>query len=259
MPTHAIVSRQHWIAARQALLAKEKELTRARDRLAAERRALPWVRIDKSYGFDGPRGRETLEDLFDGRSQLIVQHFMFAPEDAEGCPGCSFCADHVDAAFQHLEHHDVSFVAVSRAPFGTLDAYRKRMGWNFKWVSSGGGDFNYDFNVSFAGDDLTKGKVFYNYTMIETSMQDLPGHSVFYKDAEGGIFHTYSSFWRGTEELIGAYKYLDLTPNGRNENGPTHAMMDWMKRHDQYAGAAAGDDCCHAATGAAERKTVAPS
>jgi predicted dithiol-disulfide oxidoreductase (DUF899 family) len=257
MQTHTTVSREQWIAARQALLAKEKELTRARDRLSAERRALPWVRIDKSYTFDGPRGRETLGDLFDGRSQLIIQHFMFAPGDAEGCPGCSFCADHVDAAFQHLEHHDVSFVAVSRAPLATLEAYRKRMGWSFKWVSSGDSDFNYDFHVSFAKVDLAKSKVFYNYAMIETSMQDLPGHSVFYKDADGGIFHTYSSYGRGTEEVIGAYKYLDLTPNGRNENGPSHAMMDWMKRHDQYEGAAAGNDCCHAATDQTQSKTAA--
>jgi predicted dithiol-disulfide oxidoreductase (DUF899 family) len=248
MQTHTTVSREQWIAAREALLAREKELTRARDRLSAERRALPWVRVDKPYTFDGPRGRETLSDLFNGRSQLIIQHFMFAPEDAEGCPGCSFCADHVDAAFQHLVHHDVSFAAVSRAPLGVLEAYRKRMGWNFKWVSSGGSDFNYDFHVSFAKDDLAKGKVLYNYTMIDTSMQDLPGHSVFYKDADGGIFHTYSSYGRGTEEVIGAYMYLDLMPNGRNENGPFHAMMDWMKRHDQYEGAADAHGCCHAAT-----------
>jgi predicted dithiol-disulfide oxidoreductase (DUF899 family) len=251
MQTHDIVSREQWIAARKALLAHEKELTRARDRLSAERRALPWVRIDKPYTFDTPPGRKTLADLFDGRSQLIVQHIMFGPDEGEGCPGCSFCADHVGAAFQHLVHHDVSFVAVSRAPLAILEAYRKRMGWNFRWVSSGDSDFNYDFHVSFAKDDLAKGKVFYNYAMIDTSMQDLPGHSVFYKDADDSIFHTYSSFGRGTEEVIGAYMYLDLTPNGRNENGPHHAMMDWMKRHDEYGGAPIGHDCCHAATDAA--------
>ena len=255
MQTHTTVSREQWNVAREALLAREKEFTRARDRLSAERRALPWVEIDKSYTFEGPRGRETLGDLFGGRSQLVIQHFMFGPDDTEGCPGCSFCADHVDAAFQHLEHHDISFVAVSLA---MLEAYRRRMGWNFKWVSSGGGDFNYDFHVSFAKDELAKGKVLYNYAMIDTSMQDLPGHSVFYKDADGGIFHTYSSYGRGTEELIGAYKYLDLTPNGRNENGPYHAMMDWMKRHDQYEGATGGPDCCHAATDQPQGKPTTP-
>src|SRR5258708_2141793 len=212
MQAHNIVSREQWIAARKALLAHEKELTRARDGLSAERRALPWVRIDKPYSFEGPKGRETLADLFDGRSQLIVQHFMLAPGETEGCPGCSFCADHVDGAFRHLAHHDVSFAAVSRAPLATIEAYRKRMGWDFKWVSSNGSDFNYDFQVSFTKDQLAKGKVFYNYEMTESSMQDLPGHSVFTRDASGSIFHTYSSYGRGTEDVIGAYMYLDLTP-----------------------------------------------
>jgi predicted dithiol-disulfide oxidoreductase (DUF899 family) len=254
---HNIVTHDQWIAARQALLAHEKEATRARDRLSAERRALPWVRIDKTYTFDTPQGSETLGDLFDGRSQLIIQHFMFGPDETEGCPGCSFCADHVDAAFQHLKHHDVSFAAVSRAPLASLEAYRKRMGWIFKWVSSNGSDFNYDFQVSFARDDLANGRVLYNYAMIETSMQDLPGHSVFYKDADGSVFHTYSSYGRGTEEVIGAYMYLDLTPNGRNENGPYHAMMDWMKRHDEYEGGAGTHCCCNSVSGQTEVKTAA--
>jgi predicted dithiol-disulfide oxidoreductase (DUF899 family) len=259
MHMHDTVSREQWIAARQALLAQEKELTRARDRLSAQRRALPWVRIDKPYTFDGPNSRETLSDLFGGHSQLIVQHFMLAPDETEGCPGCSFCADHVDGAFRHLAHHDVGFVAVSRAPLKTIEAYRRRMGWDFKWVSSNGSDFNYDFQVSFTKDDLAKGKVFYNYEMTESSMQDLPGHSVFFKDPDGGIFHTYSSYGRGTEDVIGAYMYLDLTPNGRNENGLYHNMMDWIKRHDEYEGAAGGHHCCGPEAGEAQRRTAASS
>lgn len=247
MQTHNTVSREQWIAARKALLAQEKEFTRARDRLSAERRALPWVRIEKPYSFDGPHGRETLGDLFDGRSQLVIQHFMFAPEQTEGCPYCSFAADHVDGAFLHLGHHDVSFAAVSRAPLAAIEAYRKRMGWNFKWVSSNASDFNYDFHASFTKDELAKGKVFYNYAMTQSPMEDLPGHSVFYKDADGSIFHTYSSYGRGTEQVIGAYAYLDLLPNGRNETGPSHSLMDWVKRHDQYEPGAGTHDCCGAA------------
>jgi predicted dithiol-disulfide oxidoreductase (DUF899 family) len=257
MQAHNTVSREQWIAARKELLAHEKELTRARDRLSAERRALPWVRIDKAYTFDAVGGRETLGDLFGGRSQLIVQHFMLGPDETEGCPGCSFCADHVDGAFRHLVHHDVSFVAVSRAPLETIEAYRKRMGWDFKWVSSNGSDFNYDFQVSFTKDDLAQGKIFYNYEMTESAMQDLPGHSVFYKDADGSIFHTYSSYGRGTEEVIGAYMYLDLTPIGRNETGPYHNLMDWVKRHDQYRDNASSHDCCGSTTEQAQPKTAA--
>ena len=235
MTTPKIVSRDEWLAARKALLKKEKELTRARDRIAAERRELPWVKIDKQYVFDTIDGKKTLADLFEGRSQLIVQHFMFGPDWEAGCTGCSFGADHVDAAWQHLKHHDVTFVAIARAPIAKLEAYRKRMGWHFKFASSHGSDFNYDFHVSFTKDDLAKGKVYYNYEMIESSMDELPGGSVFIKDAAGDIYHTYSDYGRGGEEVISAYMLLDVTPKGRNES----SAMDWVKRHDEYESAPA--------------------
>lgn len=234
MEAHKIVSREDWIAARQALLAKEKELTRLRDKLSGERRALPWVKVEKTYVFDGPQGKETLAELFDGRSQLVVQHFMLGPGWKEGCVGCSFGADHVEGSLVHLGHHDVSFVAVSRAPLAEIEAYRKRMGWRFKWVSSNGSDFNYDYNVSFTPDDLAKGKVFYNYAMIDAGIDELPGVSVFYKDEAGDIFHTYSAYARGTEALLTAYAVLDMTPKGRNETGPGHNLTDWVRRHDEY-------------------------
>jgi predicted dithiol-disulfide oxidoreductase (DUF899 family) len=227
---HAIVPREEWLAARKALLAKEKELTRLRDQLSAERRELPWVKVEKEYVFDTADGKKTLAELFEGRSQLIVQHFMFGPDWEQGCTGCSFWADHTDAAYAHLKHHDVTYVAVSRAPLAKLEAYKKRMGWRFNWVSSYGSDFNYDFHVSFTKDDLAKGKVYYNYEMAEESMEELPGDSVFYKDENGDIFHTYSSYGRGGEEVLGAYMLLDITPKGRNESGP----MDWVRRHDEY-------------------------
>ncbi len=230
MEPHRIVSREKWTAARKKLLAKEKELTRARDKLSAERRKLPWVKVEKDYVFDTTEGKKTLADLFDGRSQLIVQHFMFGPDWDEGCPGCSFEADHVDAAYMHLRHHDVTYVAVARAPLAKLEAYRKRMGWRFKLVSSAGSDFNYDYHVSFTGDELAQGKVYYNFELTDSEMEDLPGGSVFCKDAAGDIFHTYSSYGRGGEEVLGAYMLLDVTPKGRNESGP----MDWVRRHDEY-------------------------
>lgn len=236
MEPHKIVSQEKWTAARKKLLAKEKELTRARDKLSAERRKLPWVKVEKDYVFDTPEGKKTLADLFEGRSQLIVQHFMFGPDWDEGCPGCSFEADHVDAAYMHLQHHDVTYVAVARAPLAKLEAYRKRMGWRFKLVSSDGSDFNYDYHVSFTKDDLAKGKVYYNYATTDSEMEDLPGGSVFYKDAAGDIYHTYSSYGRGGEEVLGAYMLLDVTPKGRNESGP----MDWVRRHDEYEDERAG-------------------
>ncbi|MFZ5790191.1 MAG: DUF899 domain-containing protein [Pseudomonadota bacterium] len=244
MPQHRIVSRDEWLAARKALLAKEKELTRLRDRLNAERRALPWVRVEKSYLFDTPRGKRTLSDLFEGRSQLFVQHFMFAPDWEEGCIGCSFAADHIDGAVVHLEHHDVTFVAVSRAPLAKLQAYKKRMGWRFKWVSSEGSDFNYDYHVSFTKEELAKGKVYYNYEMIDAAIEDLPGASVFYKDEKGDIYHTYSAYARGGEELLGTYVILDATPKGRNETGPHYNLMDWVKRRDQYEDGKGSSSCC---------------
>jgi predicted dithiol-disulfide oxidoreductase (DUF899 family) len=241
---HRIVSRDEWLAEHRQHLAKEKEHTRQRDRLNAERRELPWVEVEKTYAFDGPNGRQTLADLFGGRSQLIVQHFMFGPGWGEGCTGCSFGADHVDAARQHLEHHDVSFAAVSRAPWPELEAYRKRMGWRFNWVSSFESDFNYDYHVSFTKEDEAKGKVFYNYEIQDYGMDELPGISVFYKDERGRIFHTFSAFGRGDELLIGTYNYLDFAPKGRNETGPNFNLMDWVRRHDQYEGSGEKASCC---------------
>jgi predicted dithiol-disulfide oxidoreductase (DUF899 family) len=242
---HKIVSRDEWIAARKAHLAREKELTRLRDRLSAERRALPWVKVEKEYVFDTPEGKKTLADLFGGRSQLVVRHFMFSPDWEEGCVGCSFGADHVDGANQHLTHHDVTFVAISRAPLAKLEAYKRRMGWRFPWVSSAGSDFNYDYHVSFTPAEIAKGKVYYNYETADASIDELPGSSVFYKDEAGNIFHTYSSYGRGNEEAIGTYMLLDLTPKGRNETGPHHNLMDWVRRHDQYENAERVGACCH--------------
>lgn len=234
MEPHRIASREEWLAARKALLAKEKAFTRTRDALAEERRALPWVRIDKDYVFDGPDGQVSLADLFDGRSQLIVYHFMFGPDWEEGCVGCSFNADHVDAARQHFERNDLSYVAVSRAPFTKLDAYRRRMGWRFRWVSSEHSDFNFDFNVSFTPDRIVDGKVFYNFAMRDDPETDeLSGTSVFLKDESGAIFHTYSHFARGGELQLGAYSYLDLTPRGRNEHLRGN-LTDWVRHHDRY-------------------------
>ena len=240
--THEIVSRSEWTTARAKLLAEEKELTRLRDRVSERRRDLPWVKVEKNYGFDGPNGRETLSDLFDGRSQLVVRHFMFGPDWEEGCVGCSFWSDHLDGALVHLEHHDVTVVVVSRAPFGKIEAFRRRMGWRFKWVSSFGSDFNYDFGVSFTPEQLASGKVVYNYGLTDRVGEEMPGTSVFYKDPDGQIAHTYSSFARGGEAMLGTYALLDLTPKGRDENGPGHNLTDWVRHHDRYNSAVAS--CC---------------
>jgi len=234
MEHNLIVTRDEWLTARKALLAKEKEATRALDTLSAERRKLPWVKVEKNYAFDGPNGKETLADLFDGRSQLIVYHFMFGSGWKEGCVGCSFLADNIDGALVHLEHHDVTYVAVSRAPFPEIEAYKRRMGWRFKWVSSYGNDFNYDYHVSFAKDDLAKGKVFYNYAMQDLQSEEMSGRSVFYTDANGDIFHTYSSYARGGDMFLSTYAFLDITPKGRNETGPNHDLSDWVRHHDRY-------------------------
>jgi predicted dithiol-disulfide oxidoreductase (DUF899 family) len=254
---HRIISRDEWLQARTALLAKEKEMTRQRDRLAAERRDLPWVKVDKTYTFDTPAGKQTLSDLFEGRSQLIIKHFMLAPGQKEGCVGCSFESDHAEAALVHLQHHDVSYVAVARAPLNEIEAFKRRMGWTFPWVSSFGSDFNYDFNASFTPEQLTNGTAFYNYRTGPLPLEDLSGLSVFYKDSNGDIFHTYSSFGRGGEERLSTYVYLDMTPMGRNETGPNHSLTDWVRHHDRYGAAghvsavgrwvAAEDDaaCCH--------------
>ncbi len=233
MQPNRIVSRDEWIAARKRHLAEEKELTRLRDRLSAERRRLPWTKVEKAYVFDGPNGKESLFDLFDGRSQLIIYHFMFGASWEEGCPSCSFLADGFDGAIVHLKHRDVTLVAVSRAPLAKLEGYRKRMGWRFKWLSSLGSDFNQDFHVSFASEELEQGDVYYNYTMTNFPIEEAPGVSVFHKDETGAVFHTYSSYARGLDSLIGPYHYLDLVPKGRDEAGLAFTMA-WVHRHDQY-------------------------
>lgn len=254
--SHEVVSREQWLAARTQLLAEEKEFTRMRDQLSARRQALPWVKVEKSYVFEGPNGPVRLADLFEGRSQLIVKHFMFGPDWEEGCVGCSFECDHVEGALVHLTHHDVSYAAVSRAPFAKIDAYKRRMGWRFNWVSSFGNDFNYDFNVSFTPEQIASGEVYYNYARRPIQSDEMSGRSVFYKDGSGEIFHTYSAFARGGEQFLGTYSYLDITPNGRNEtiNGN---LTDWVRHHDRYdtgdrvdpnghaVAAEDADDCCH--------------
>ncbi len=230
-----MVSRGAWTTARRALLRKEKALTRRHDALCEERRALPWVRVDKAYTFEGADGPATLSDLFGGRSQLIIQHFMMGPGWKEGCTGCSFMADHIDAARMHLEPHDVTVVVVARATLPEIDAFRARMGWKFRWVSSHGSDFNYDFHVSFTPRQIAEGRVVYNYASSDTEEEECPGVSVFFKDADGTVYHTYSTYSRGEESLVGAYHFLDLTPRGRNETGPHFNLMDWVRLHDQYA------------------------
>lgn len=234
MIEHEVVTRDQWTTARKAFLKKEKEYTRLRDKLSAERRKLPWVRIDKTYVFDTLRVKCTLADLFEGKSQLIIKHFMLAPGQKEGCVGCSFEVDHVEGALTHFRHHDVAFASVARAPIAEIEAYRRRMGWTFPFVSSYGSDFNYDFNVSFTKDEVVKGTGNYNYETTDVGIEDLSGLSVFYKSPEGEIFHTYSTFGRGGEEILGAYMFLDMTPKGRNETGPNHDLTDWVKLHDRY-------------------------
>src|SRR5262245_27906740 len=232
---HRIVSRDEWLAARKAHLAREKEFTRLRDRLSAERRALPWVKVEKPYAFDGPEGKETLADLFAGRSQLIVYHFMLGPEWQEGCKSCSVLAEHIDGSVIHLAHRDVTLVVVSRAPLAKIAAFKKRMGWRFKWVSSYGSDFNSDYHVSFTQDDVAKGETYYNYALRESPSEgEAPGVSVFYKDGAGDIFHTYSAYARGLDMLVGAYNYLDLVPKGRDEDGLAFTMA-WVRHHDRYS------------------------
>ncbi|MGA7524705.1 MAG: thioredoxin family protein [Acidobacteriaceae bacterium] len=234
-----VVSKEEWLSARLELLAREKELTRQRDAVDAARRALPWVRVEKEYVFDGPAGKVTLAELFEGRSQLIVQHFMFAPGWKEGCVGCSFKSDHIDGILPHLEPHDVSFVSVSRAPFAEIEAFRRRMGWRFRWVSSYGSDFNYDFHVSFTDEEIAAREVYYNYKKQPFEIEERSGDSVFFRDQSGVIFHTYSTFGRGDEMVDTTYMYLDMTPKGRNENGPHFDLMDWARHHDRYAQEAA--------------------
>jgi predicted dithiol-disulfide oxidoreductase (DUF899 family) len=246
---HRVVSRDDWVAERKTLLAHEKELTRLRDQTARERRALPWVRIDKNYVFDAPEGRRTLAELFDGRRQLLVQHFMLAPGWEQGCPSCSFMADHNDGMNVHLAHRDVTFVAVSRAPLAEIEHFRRRMGWRFKWVSSHGTDFNRDFGVTFTPEEVAKGKLYYNYGVWPFASEEWPGISVFYKVDAGDVFHTYSTYGRGVEVMMGAYNLLDLTPKGRDERDVDY-KMEWVRHHDRYEptprakAAPAVNSCC---------------
>ncbi|HKZ04276.1 MAG TPA: thioredoxin family protein [Methylomirabilota bacterium] len=234
MDTPNVVSREEWLRARKALMAKEKEFTRQRDRLTAERQALPWVRVDKEYVFDSRQGTVTLADLFDGRSQLFVKHFMLGPGQVTQCVGCSLEVDHIDGLLEHLHNHDVSYVAVARAPLDEIEAVRRRMGWRFPWVSSYRSDFNYDFNVSFRPEEIAAGRAFYNYEHVALPIEDLSGDSVFFRDARGQIFHTYSTFARGGEEFLGIYRYLDVTPKGRMEEGPFRSLTDWVRPRNMY-------------------------
>src|SRR6266702_4682936 len=217
-----VVSQAEWLAARKELLSKEKEFTRLRNELSRQRRELPWERLEKEYVFDGQNGKETLADLFDGKSQLIVYHFMFGPGWGEGCPSCSLLSDHIDGSVVHLAARDASLVVVSRAPLPQIEAFKKRMGWRFKWVSSFGNDFNRDYHVSFTKDELEQSKAYYNYKLGQFPAEEAPGVSVFYKDAAGAIFHTYSAFARGLDILVGTYNLLDLVPKGRDE-----AALPW--------------------------------
>jgi predicted dithiol-disulfide oxidoreductase (DUF899 family) len=230
---HNVVSHDEWLAARRQLLAAEKQFTRLRDQLSQQRRDLSWERVDKEYIFNGPNGKEMLADLFAGRSQLIIYHFMFGPGWAEGCPGCSFWADNFNGIVVHLKHRDMTMLPVSHAPLEKLQAYQKRMGWTFKWMSSYGTDFNYDYHVSFTPDERATGKVDYNYNVQEFPSEEAPGISVFHKNEKGEVFHTYSCYARGLDMMNTAYHYMDLAPKGRDEDSlpSTHA---WLRRHDQY-------------------------
>jgi len=242
---HPVVSADLWLAERRALLAREKELVRLGDEIARARRALPWERVAKDYVFDAHAGRRSLADLFAGRRQLLVQHFMFGPGWAHGCPSCSYMADHSDGMTVHLANRDVSFVAVSRAPLADIERFKQRMGWKFDWVSSAGNDFNQDFHVSFDAEDRVEGAVYYNYGMTRFPNTEAPGISVFYRDDAGEILHTYSTFGRGVEVMMGTYRMLDLVPKGRAERDVPN-KMEWVRHHDCYEPAAQASACCDA-------------
>ena len=233
---HPVVSQEEWLKQRLMLMEKEKQYMRAGDELAAEVRALPWVKVEKSYTFTSPEGDLMLADLFKQHSQLLIKHFMMEPGQEWQCEGCSLESDHVDGLLPHFEHHDMSYVAVARAPIEQIEAVRKRMGWKFCWVSSYKSDFNYDFHVSFRPEEVKAGKTIYNFREKKIGPQTytLSGHSVFYKNAKGEIFHTYGTFGRGSEQFMGIYGYFDVLPKGREEYGPNHALPDWAKVHDQY-------------------------
>jgi predicted dithiol-disulfide oxidoreductase (DUF899 family) len=237
MEAPRVVSPAEWLAARKELLRKEKESTQLRDELSRQRRELPRERVEKAYVFEGPNGKETLADLFGGRSQLIVYHFMFGPGWAEGCPSCSLLADHFDGSIPHLNARDVTFLAISRAPFEQIAAFKKRMGWKFKWVSSFGTDFNWDYHVSFPKEEMAKGAVEYNYVTQQFPSEEGPGASAFFKDQAGDVYHTYSSFGRGLDLMIGAYNWLDIAPKGRDEDALAFTMA-WVRHHDKYEGQA---------------------
>jgi predicted dithiol-disulfide oxidoreductase (DUF899 family) len=236
MEPHRIVSHDEWIAARKAYLAEEKAFSRTRDALARKRRELPWEKVDKTYVFDGPDGRKTLADLFAGKSQLIIYHFMLGPGWEAGCPSCSLLADHFDGSIVHLAQRDVTFLVVSRAPLEQIETFKARMGWHFKWVSSFGSDFNHDYQVSATPEEKASGKALYNYEMTTFPSEERPGVSAFYKNDKGEVFHTYSSYGRGLDILIGAYNLLDLAPKGRDEAGLAWPMA-WVRHHDRYDGA----------------------
>ncbi|PTT76639.1 DUF899 domain-containing protein [Pelomonas sp. HMWF004] len=240
---HPVVSRDRWIADRKALLAHEKELTQLQDRIAAERRALPWVKLEQDYVFDTPDGPRRLSELFQGKRQLLVQHFMLGPGWEQGCKSCSFMADHLDGAAIHLAHRDIALLAVSRAPLAEIERFQQRMGWKFAWASSHGNDFNRDFHVSFTPEEQARGEVYYNYRLMAFPLTEAPGISVFCKDAAGQVFHTYSTFGRGVEVMMGTYPLVDLTPKGRDEAGLSYTM-EWVRHHDRYEDAAPSPASC---------------
>ncbi|MGQ3055218.1 MAG: DUF899 domain-containing protein [Roseateles sp.] len=240
--THPVVTRDRWINARKALLAQEKELTRLRDQVASERRALPWATLEQDYLFDTPAGARRLSELFQGRRQLLVQHFMLGPGWEQGCKSCSFMADHLDGMAPHLAQRDITLLVVSRAPLAEIEAFKRRMGWRFDWASSNGNDFNRDFHVSFAPEDRVDGEVYYNFHMTPFPKEEAPGISVFCKDEAGQVFHSYSTFGRGVEVMMGAYSLIDLTPKGRDEL--TGQGMAWVRHHDRYESAAPAPSCC---------------
>jgi predicted dithiol-disulfide oxidoreductase (DUF899 family) len=244
---NAVVNHQEWLEARQSLLEEEKALTRRRDELSRRRRELPWVKVEQDYVFDGPHGNVALSHLFAGRAQLMVYHFMFGPEWAEGCPSCSMLADSIDGALVHLAQRDATLAMVSRAPIAKIEAFRKRMGWNCPWVSSYGNSFNRDYHVSFTKDEMEKGETYYNFGVNRFPSEEAPGLSVFHKDAAGSIFHTYSTYARGLEPLLATYTLLDLTPKGRDEDQLSFPMA-WVRHHDRYPGAETAHSaaaCCH--------------
>jgi predicted dithiol-disulfide oxidoreductase (DUF899 family) len=231
--TPRVVGHDDWLHARVEFLRKEKEFTHLREDLARQRRELPWELVEKNYTFESPRGPVSLAELFDGRSQLLVYHFMLGPDWKEGCPGCSFVSDHIDGAIPHIHARDITLVAVSRAPLSQIAPFKQRMGWRFPWVSSNAGDFNFDYGVSFTKEEIAAGKNRYNYGSQALPGEEGPGLSAFYKDAAGNIFHTYSTYARGLDPLLGAYQFIDLAPLGRNE-GALNSAMSWVRHHDRY-------------------------